>query len=781
MLSLNLEMSLRRAVAKAMEYKHEYATLEHLLLSLSDDPDASSVLKGCGVNIETLKEKLYNFLENDLCALEINHLVEARPTAGFQRVVNRAAINTHAAGKPEVNGAHVLTEFFSEQESHAVFFLQEHNISCLDIINYMSHGITAFQAGTPESAYPQSATKEFTPPFETAIPKETSEEDELEELAGESYEALKNYCINLNKRAEQGETDILIGRKEEVARAVEILSRRTKNNPLFVGDPGVGKTAIAEGLAYRIIHKKVPEPLEKAVIFSLDMGALLAGTRYRGDFEERLKSVIKGIETLPNAILFIDEIHTIIGAGATSEGALDASNLLKPALARGSLRCMGSTTYKEYRTHFEKNHALARRFQKVDISEPSIEDSIKILKGLKPYYEEHHEVKYTADAIIAAVELSARYIYEKKLPDKAIDVIDEAGAHQVMMPRNRRKKTINAKDIEQIVAKIARVPTKTISSNDTVVLQSIEGNLKNIVFGQDNAVEALCKSIKLSRAGLRKEGKPVGSYLFTGPTGVGKTELANQLAVEMSMTILRFDMSEYTEQHSTARLIGSPPGYVGFEQGGLLTDAIARNPYTILLLDEIEKAHPDIYNMLLQVMDYGKLTDNNGKKVDFSNVILIMTSNAGAMEMTKNIIGFGLSNEESIKPDNSEALKRIFSPEFRNRLDAVIPFNSLTPKLMEKVVDKFISQLQEQLADRGVKIEIGTRSRKYLSEIGYDKANGARPLERIIEDKIKRPLADEILFGKLIKGGIVDVSYPETKGKKQRELKFTYKEKQVAI
>jgi len=752
MLSVNLEISLRRALTKAQEFHHEYATLEHLLLALSEDPDASIVLKSCGADLESLRERINSFLENELSALIIENAAESKPTTGFQRAVHRAAINAHASGKSEVTGAHVLTEIYSEQESHASYFLQEEGVSCLDVMNYISHGIKAYEE--PHEIYPPSP--------------EESIEIESNERPAEINEALKNYCVNLNKRAAEGKIDILIGREQEIERTIEILSRRTKNNPLFVGPPGVGKTAIAEGLAYRIVNNKVPDVLKKAIIYSLDMGALLAGTRYRGDFEERLKSVIKGIEKHPHAVLFIDEIHTIIGAGSTGGGALDAGNLLKPSLARGSLRCMGSTTHKEYKATFEKERALARRFQQVNIEEPSVEDTIKILKGLKPYYEEHHNITYTEDAIIAAAELSQRYIFEKKLPDKAIDVLDEAGAHQVLLPKSKRKKKINVKDIEEIVSKIAKVPTRTISSDDTFMLKNIESNLKKLVYGQNNAIESVCNSIKLSRAGLRKEGKPVGCYLFTGPTGVGKTELANQLSSEMTMNMLRFDMSEYTEQHSIARLIGSPPGYVGFEQGGLLTDSVAKTPYTILLLDEIEKAHPDIYNILLQVMDYGKLTDNNGKTVDFSNVILIMTSNAGAFEMTKETVGFGFGDTESSKPDSSEAVKKIFTPEFRNRLDAVVEFAPLNPELMDKVVDKFINQLQAQLADRGVKIEVDGKARKYLAEHGYEKLYGARPLERLIEQKIKKPLADEILFGKLKRGGKTKVTCP--KG----EIAFAY-------
>ncbi len=744
MLSINLEISLRRALFFAKEHKHEFATLEHLLLALSEDPEASAVLTGCKVDIEHLRENLINFINNELDALILPNIIEAKPTAGFQRVIHRAAVNAHSAGKSEITGANILNEILNEDESHAAHFLCEENITTMDVMEFISHGVSTLQDVHPNA---HQDSQEIDDQYDTA-------DSDAEAL--EVNKALRTYCVNLNKRAEAGQTDILIGRESEVQRTIEVLCRRTKNNPLYVGDPGVGKTAIAEGLALRIIRGQVPEELKSAIIFSLDMGALLAGTRYRGDFEERLKAVIKGINKLPGAVLFIDEIHTIIGAGSTTGGSLDASNLLKPALARGSLRCIGSTTYKEYRNSFEKDSALARRFQKIAIEEPSIEDSIKIISGLKPYYEEHHNVTYTKAAVEAAVELSVRYIHDKKLPDKAIDIIDEAGASRILIPKKDRRKTINVTDIEAIVAKIARVPSHTISRNEAYLLKDIDKNLKNKVFGQDNAITALCDSIKLSRAGLRKQGKPVGCYLFTGPTGVGKTELATQLANEMTMSLQRFDMSEYMEQHSVARLIGSPPGYVGFEQGGLLTEAVSQNPHTVLLLDEIEKAHPDIYNILLQVMDYGKLTDNNGKTVDFSNIVLIMTSNAGASQMSQTPIGFGRSEGEAA--DTSKALERIFSPEFRNRLDNVIEFQPLSTDLMGMVVDKFIDGLREQLADRGVKIEIGPRSRARLAEMGYDKFNGARPLERIIENTLKRKIADEILFGGLQNGGTVKVS-----------------------
>jgi len=740
-------MSLHRALAIAGEYRHEYATLEHLLLSLSEDPDASAVMRGCGVNLAGLKDSLGNFLKHELNALVSEHGAEAKPTAGFQRVIHRAAVHVHAAGREEVTGANVLAEIFSERESHAVFFMHEQNVTCLDVINFISHGVVKYNESNDSGVAPIASEVEK---HENRRNSNGASGDSAHDI----HEALTLYCTNLNKRAEEGRTDILIGREVEIERTVEILCRRTKNNPLYVGEPGVGKTAIAEGLALRIVRGDVPKVLKSSLIFSLDMGALLAGTRYRGDFEERLKSVIKGIEKLPHAILFIDEIHTIIGAGSTSSGSLDAGNLLKPALAKGSLRCIGSTTYREYRGYFEKDRALVRRFQKIDIEEPSVENTIKILRGLKPYYETHHNVRYTNAALKAAVELSQRYIHDRKLPDKAIDIIDEAGAHQMLLPEAKRRRSITTKDVEEIVAKIARIPSKSISADDSKKLENLETELKQVVFGQDKAIEALSGAIKLSRAGLRKAGRPVGCYLFSGPTGVGKTELALQLSKLMNMNMVRFDMSEYMEPHSVSKLIGAPPGYVGFDQGGVLTDAIDKTPHTVLLLDEIEKAHPDVYNILLQVMDYGKLTDHNGKSVNFANVILIMTTNAGAAEMGKAAFGFNAAPRSG---EDKEAIKRIFTPEFRNRLDAIIPFDRLTPELVESVVDKFILHLEEQLADRRVRIEINADVRKFLAKEGYDQDNGARPLERIIENKIKKALAGEILFGKLAKGGKVKV------------------------
>ena len=749
MLSKNLELTLHRALAIAKEYRHEFATLEHLLLALSEDPDASSVLRGCGTSLIELRHGLCDYLENELMDIMLDAVDEAKPTAGFQRVIHRAAIHVQSAGRQEVTGANVLVAMFSERDSHAVFFLQEQDITRLDVVNYISHGIVKYEPGK-------------TP----ALSDLDMEDDEIRggssshEL-GDDADALTQYCTNLNKRAEDGKLDILIGREEEVERTIQVLCRRTKNNPLLVGEAGVGKTAIAEGLALRITRKEVPEALQSTIIFSLDMGLLMAGTRYRGDFEERLKKVIAEVEKIPGAVLFIDEIHTVIGAGATTGGALDASNLLKPALARGAFKCMGSTTYAEYRNSFEKDRALARRYQKVDVQEPSVEHSIRILQGLKPYYEEHHHIRYTAAAIKSAVELSARYITDRKLPDKAIDVIDEAGASQKLLPESKRLKTIGVKQVEQIIAKMARMPAKTVSSDDAERLRDLEQNLKLVVFGQDPAIEVLSSALKMARAGLRNQEKPIGNFLFTGPTGVGKTEVARQLAQQMGMELLRFDMSEYMEKHAIARLIGSPPGYVGFEQGGLLTEAVDKQPFAVLLLDEIEKAHPDIYNILLQVMDYGQLTDNNGKTVNFRNVILVMTSNAGAADRSKTPIGFG--REALDRTDDNEAIEKLFTPEFRNRLDSTVPFSHLDLEVVRKVVDKFVSELESQLQDRMVSIALSDEARDWLATNGYDQAMGARPLERVIQEHIKKPLADEVLFGSLKKGGdvLVDIEKDE--------------------
>ncbi len=744
MLSRNLEQTLHRALAHANARRHEFATLEHLLLSLIEDQDAIAVLRACGIDLDVLRQELMRYLDTELQNLVHPAVDEAKPTSSFQRVLQRAAIHVQSSGREEVTGANVLVALFSERESHAVYFLQEQEMTRFDAVNYISHGI----AKVPGQADPR-------------VVSGAEEEAAAENVIKKGREALDAYCVNLNNKALKGGIDPLIGREKEVERTIQVLCRRSKNNPLYVGDPGVGKTAIAEGLARRIVEGQVPEVLKNAMIYALDMGALLAGTRYRGDFEERLKSVITELQAIEGAILFIDEIHTVIGAGATSGGAMDASNLLKPSLSNGSLRCIGSTTYKEYRNHFEKDRALVRRFQKIDVHEPSLEDAIKILKGLKPYYEEHHKVHYSEEALRAAVDLSVRYINDRKLPDKAIDVIDEAGAAQMLLPEDKRKKTIGIKDIEATIAKIARIPPKTVTRDDREVLANLERDLKTMVFGQDQAITALSSAIKLSRAGLREPEKPIGSYLFSGPTGVGKTEVARQLALTLGLELLRFDMSEYMERHSVSRLIGAPPGYVGFDQGGLMTDKVDQHPHCILLLDEIEKAHPDLYNILLQVMDYGKLTDNNGKTIDFRNVILIMTTNAGASEMAKPVIGFGQAATRT--GEDEEAINRAFSPEFRNRLDAVVPFRALGPETIGRVVDKFIIQLEAQLADRGVTIDLSEAAREWLGRKGYDPAMGARPLSRVIQEYVKKPLADELLFGRLAKGGAVRIDVREGK------------------
>lgn len=741
MLSRNLEQTLHKALAAAGDRQHEYATLEHLLLALTVDQDALAVLRACGVDVEEMREQIETYLDTDLIYLVNPHVSESKPTTAFQRVLQRAAIHVQSSGREEVTGANVLVALFSERESHAVYFLQQHDMTRFDAVNYISHGIA--KVPSVESSGEQRR-----------LPKGAEESAEEEQILKTGKEALDAYCINLNEKAKKGKIDVLVGREKEVERTIQILCRRSKNNPLYVGDPGVGKTAIAEGLAKKIVDGDVPEVLEGCTIFSLDMGALLAGTRYRGDFEERLKSVLTELQSMDNVVLFIDEIHTIVGAGATSGGAMDASNLLKPALANGSLRCIGSTTYKEYRNQFEKDRALARRFQKIDVDEPSIEDAIRILKGLKPYYEDHHKVKYTSDAIKAAVELSARYIGDRKLPDKAIDIIDEVGAAQMLLPASKRKKTISAKDIETVVAAIARIPSKAVSKDDREVLAYLERDLRTMVFDQDNAITALSDAIKLARAGLRDPEKPIGCYLFSGPTGVGKTEVAKQLAKALGIELIRFDMSEYMERHAVSRLIGAPPGYVGYEQGGLLTEKIDQHPHAVLLLDEIEKAHPDLFNILLQVMDYGKLTDNNGKSVDFRNVILIMTTNAGASQLAKAPIGFETSKRVD---DDQEEIKRLFTPEFRNRLDAIIPFEPLSHKTILRVVDKFVMQLEAQLSDRRVTISLTDRAREVLADTGYDPVMGARPLARVVQEKIKKPLAEELLFGDLRNGGSVDV------------------------
>ena len=744
--SSSLETAIHQALGLANERRHELATLEHLLLALLDEPDAARVMNACGVKLDELRNTLVKFLDEELESLvsEIDGS-EAAPTTGFQRVIQRAAIHVQSSGRTEVTGANVLVAIFAERESHAAYFLQEQEMTRYDAVNYISHGVAKDPSFGEARPILGAEDHEHT---ETVDSKEADET------------ALEKYCVDLNAKARKGDVDPLIGRAHEVERCIQVLCRRRKNNPILVGDPGVGKTAIAEGLARQIVDGETPNVLSGTTIFSLDMGALLAGTRYRGDFEERLKAVMTELEEHPDAVLFIDEIHTVIGAGATSGGAMDASNLLKPALQGGKLRCMGSTTYKEYRQHFEKDRALSRRFQKIDVNEPSVEDTIKILRGLKPYFEEHHDIRYTNEAIKSAVDLSARYIHDRKLPDKAIDVIDEAGAAQHLVADSKRRKTIGAKDIEAVVAKIARIPPKNVSKGDAEVLQDLEGSLKRVVFGQDLAIDALSSAIKLSRAGLREPEKPIGNYLFAGPTGVGKTEVAKQLADTLGVELLRFDMSEYMEKHAVSRLIGAPPGYVGFDQGGLLTDGVDQHPHCVLLLDEIEKAHPDVYNILLQVMDHGKLTDHNGRTVDFRNVILIMTSNAGASEMAKAAIGFGRTTREG---EDTAAIERQFTPEFRNRLDAVVSFGALPKEVILQVVDKFVLQLEAQLMDRNVTIELTKPAAEWLADKGYDDRMGARPLARVIQEHIKKPLAEELLFGKLSKGGLVKVGVKDGK------------------
>ena len=738
----SLETTLHNALKHAGDRAHEYATLEHLLLALIEDADAAKVMQACGVDLGELSDIIITYLDTELESLRVEGKVDPSPTSGFQRVVQRAILHVQSSGKDVVTGANVLVALFSERESYAVYFLQQQDMSRLDAVSFISHGI--------------GKDGKLSEPRSGADAELKNEEPEDAKAKKDKKEgALDQFTVNLNEKAKQGRIDPLIGRTAEVDRTVQILCRRSKNNPLYVGEPGVGKTAIAEGLARRIVENQVPEVLLPAVIYSLDMGALLAGTRYRGDFEERLKAVVSELEKLPDAILFIDEIHTVIGAGATSGGAMDASNLLKPALSGGTIRCIGSTTYKEFRNHFEKDRALLRRFQKIDVNEPSIEDTIKILAGLRSAFEEHHKVKYTPDAIKAAVELSSRYINDRKQPDKAIDVIDEVGAMQMLVAPSKRRKLITAREIEAVIATIARIPPKQVSTDDKTALGTLEADLKRVVFGQDKAIEVLASAIKLSRAGLRDTEKPIGSYLFSGPTGVGKTEVARQLASILGIPLKRFDMSEYMERHSVSRLIGAPPGYVGFDQGGLLTDAVDQSPHSVLLLDEIEKAHPDLFNILLQVMDNGRLTDHHGKTVDFRNVILIMTTNAGASDMAKEGIGFG--NNISKEDAGDEAVKKMFAPEFRNRLDATVPFSYLPTEVVARVVDKFILQLELQLADQNVHIKLDDEARAWLTERGYDRLYGGRPMGRLIQEKIKQPLAEELLFGKLIHGGEVAV------------------------
>ena len=743
----SLEKTLHAALGNASDRSHEYATLEHLLLALIDDADASQVMTACGVDLGDLGDVVKQYLDQEYESLKTSDKSDPAPTAGFQRVIQRAILHVQSSGKDTVTGANVLVALFSERDSYAVYFLQQQDMSRLDAVSYISHGIgkggRQIEAKTPKGA--------------------EGEQPQAEEKSGDAKNqkkdsALDQFTVNLNEKALAGKIDPLIGRGPEVDRTIQILCRRSKNNPLYVGDPGVGKTAIAEGLARKIVEGEVPEVLTEAVIYSLDMGALLAGTRYRGDFEERLKQVVSELEKMPHAVLFIDEIHTVIGAGATSGGAMDASNLLKPALSSGSIRCIGSTTYKEFRNHFEKDRALLRRFQKIDVNEPTIEDTIKILRGLRSAFEDHHKVKYTPDAIKTAVELSARYINDRKLPDKAIDVIDEVGAMQMLVPPSKRKKTITAKEIEAVIATMARIPPKSVSSDDKKVLEHLDRDLKRVVFGQDAAIGVLATAMKLSRAGLREADKPIGSFLFSGPTGVGKTEVARQLASIMGIPLQRFDMSEYMERHSISRLIGAPPGYVGFDQGGLLTDAVDQQPHCVLLLDEIEKAHPDLFNILLQVMDNGRLTDHHGKSVDFRNVVLVMTTNAGASDMARQGIGFGDTSKEDA---GDEAVKRMFSPEFRNRLDAIVPFSYLPLSVVSRVVDKFILQLELQLVEQNVHIQFDSEARDWLATRGYDKLYGARPMARLIQEKVKQPLAEELLFGKLAHGGEVHVSLKE--------------------
>jgi ATP-dependent Clp protease ATP-binding subunit ClpA len=744
--SRGLEKALHQAMNLARERAHEFATLEHLLLALTEDRDTIAVLTGCDVDIEALKSDLEDFINEELDSLVVPNGQDARPTAAFQRVIQRAVIHVQSSGREEVTGANVLVAIFAERESHAAYFLEQQDMSRLDAVNFISHGIT--KSGPNEDRRVRGAE-------ESGTSGSRGGNEEGEHPPGQKNSALADFCVDLNAKSRAGKIDPLIGRDQELRRTIQILCRRSKNNPLYVGDAGVGKTAIAEGLARKIVEGDVPEVLKDSTIFALDMGALLAGTRYRGDFEERLKAVMKELEKHRDAILFIDEIHTVIGAGATSGGALDASNLLKPALASGGMRCIGSTTYKEYRQFFEKDRALVRRFQKIDVAEPTIPDAIEIVKGLRPYFEDYHKIKYTDEALKAAVELSARYINDRKLPDKAIDVIDETGASQMLLTADLRKKVIEVEDIEATIATMARIPPKSVSKSDTELLAGLEASLKTVVFGQDHAIHALASAIKLARAGLREPEKPIGSYLFTGPTGVGKTEVAKQLADTLGVEMLRFDMSEYMERHTVSRLIGAPPGYVGFDQGGLLTDGVDQHPHCVVLLDEIEKAHPDLFNILLQVMDHGKLTDHNGKSVDFRNVILIMTSNVGAMELAKSPIGFGRKREQG---DDEDAVNRMFTPEFRNRLDAIISFAPLPPAVVRRVVEKFVLQLEGQLAERGVTIELTPEAAEWLAVRGYDERMGARPLGRVIQEFVKKPLADQVLFGELVNGGSVTVA-----------------------
>jgi ATP-dependent Clp protease ATP-binding subunit ClpA len=745
MISKELESTLNIALKEAKKRRHEYVCLEHLLYALLQDKDASGAIVNCGGDIDRLRKALEEFFNGQLDILPEGVDQEPQQTLGFHRILQRAVIHAQSAEKKEITGGNLLIAMFREPDSYAVYLLEEQGITRFDVVNYVSHGISKISVGEE--------------------PAQTEEEQGEEEKSGKRQNPLKAFAVDLVAKARQGNIDPLIGRDDEIERTIHVLCRRRKNNPIYVGDPGVGKTALAEGLALKIHAGEVPEVLKTAVVYSLDMGALLAGTKFRGDFEARLKGVLTGLKKQPNSILFIDEIHTIVGAGATSGGSMDASNILKPALASGELRCIGSTTYHDYKSYFERDRALARRFQKIEIAEPSQDEAFKILEGLKPHYEKHHGVHYSTAAIRAAVQLSAKHINDRRLPDKAIDVIDEVGAAVKILPVEKRKKTISPKDIEKIVAKIAKIPPRSVSTSDKDQLQNLDRDLKLVVFGQDTAIEMLASTIKLSRSGLGHPEKPIGCFLFSGPTGVGKTEVAKQLARTMGIEFIRFDMSEYMEKHTVSRLIGAPPGYVGFDQGGLLTDAVNRNPYAVLLLDEIEKAHPDLFNILLQVMDHAALTDNNGKKADFRNIILIMTTNAGAREMSGAPLGFGAQSNAG---KGKEAIEKMFSPEFRNRLDSMISFNSLSPENIARVVDKFIIELDQQLNDRKVFLSLTAGARRWFAERGYDPAFGARPMARLIQNEIKRVLADEILFGRLQNGGKVEVD--ENEGK----LTFTY-------
>ena len=732
MIAQELEVSLHMAFVEARQKRHEFITVEHLLLALLENPSAQEVLKACAAKIDELKKSLSEFIEQHTPIVAGDGEVNTQPTLGFQRVIQRAILHVQSSGKKEVTGANVLVAIYGEKDSHAVYFLHQQGVSRLDVVNFISHGI---------SKAASAAGQKDEPEVEGA---------DTEQAGG----ALESFTLNLNQMAVDGKIDPLIGRENEVERVIQILCRRRKNNPLLVGEAGVGKTAIAEGLAKRVVDGQVPDILAKAQVYSLDMGALLAGTKYRGDFEQRLKAVLKQLMENPNAVLFIDEIHTLIGAGSASGGTLDASNLLKPALSSGQLKCIGATTYTEYRGVFEKDHALARRFQKIDVSEPSIAETIEILKGLKSRFESHHGVKYTSTALTTAAELSAKYINDRHLPDKAIDVIDEAGAAQRIAPKSKQKKTIGKPEIEEIVAKIARIPARNVSSDDRSALKTLDRDLRSVVFGQDKAIDALASAIKMARSGIGNSAKPIGSFLFSGPTGVGKTEVAKQLAFILGVELIRFDMSEYMERHAVSRLIGAPPGYVGFDQGGLMTEAISKHPYSVLLLDEIEKAHPDIFNVLLQVMDHGTLTDNNGRKADFRNVVIVMTTNAGAAELSKSSMGF--TNDKRAGDEMAE-IKRMFTPEFRNRLDATISFAALDEKIILQVVDKFLMQLEAQLTEKKVDVTYTEALKKYLSKHGFDPLMGARPMARLIQDTIRRALADELLFGRLANGGKVTI------------------------